>query len=92
MWVEDTLKGEASNIEVELPVLGTRILPQHKDIENLSMELPRAADGLPRAADPRVITAYPSGLHASVPKVEGMTATLNAGKCVGYGCASMRAP
>jgi len=53
--VEDTLKGEVRNIEVDLVVLGTGIVP-HKDIEKISkmLKIPRAADGLLMEAHPKL--------------------------------------
>ncbi len=53
--VEDTLKGEIRNIEVELLVLGTGIVP-HEDIEKISkmMKIPRASDGLLLEAHPKL--------------------------------------
>ncbi|RLG38357.1 MAG: disulfide reductase [Candidatus Alkanophagales archaeon] len=116
--VEDTLKSEVRNIEVELLVLGTGIVP-HADIETLSkmLKLPRAADGLLMEAHPKLgpvdtvidgifVAGCASGpkdipyavsqgsgaaaraarlLTAGRAKVEGITATLNAEKCVGCG-------
>ncbi|MHC1584851.1 MAG: 4Fe-4S binding protein [Candidatus Syntropharchaeia archaeon] len=53
--VEDTLKNEIVNVEVDLLVLGTGIVP-HGGIEKISriLRLPRAADGLLMEAHPKL--------------------------------------
>ncbi|OYT67097.1 hypothetical protein B6V00_01710 [ANME-1 cluster archaeon ex4572_4] len=53
--VEDTLKGKVRNVEVDLVVLGTGIVPQ-KDAEKMSkmLKIPRGADGFLTEANPKL--------------------------------------
>ena len=53
--VEDTLKEKVKNVEVDLVVLGTGIVPQ-KDTEKMSkmLKIPRAADGFLTDVNPRL--------------------------------------